>query len=214
MFRHHTAHTAGCNHARVALEFLLHVQNDTGQRTHIAAYRTRLHGLHGRAADGLLGACDIDARQLGRLHKQRFHRDLDTREDGTAQICAVLVDAVKGNRRADVHDDQRRAVLLDGRHRIDQSIHTDFTRVCVMIYDARGHIGADNHGLERKILADRIGQRIHHRRHNRRDDDCGGVLGLIALKVIILQNHHTNLVRSRRGIGRNTEGTAQFLSLK
>ena len=161
----------------------------------------------------MLGLCDIDARQLGCLHKQRFHGDLDAGEDGAAQVCAVFVNAVKGDGRADIYDDKRRAILFNRRHSIDQAVHADLTRIGIVVDDPGLDIPPHDHRAQGKILADCVDQRIHHRRHDRGNDHGLGLLWVISAEVIILQNRHANLVRGRGGVGRNTERAPQFAPL-
>ena len=208
---HHAPHAAGRDHARIAAQLLLDIRDHAGQRAHIAAHRARLHGLHGRFADGVLGPLNVHARQLGRLEEQRLHCDLEAREDRAALIRAVLVDRVKGGRSANVHNDERLAVFFHRTDCVDQTVRADLARVGVFVLNADIHIAPRDQRLHAQVFADRVDQRIHHRRHDRCDDHRAGLRAVDAVEVVILRDQHPQLVRGALGVGRDAERTAQLV---
>ena len=195
------------------MALLLDIRDNAGQRADIAAHRTGLHGLHGSLADGVLRALDVHARQLGGLEEQRFHRHLQTRENRAALIRAVLVDGIKGGRRADIYDDERLAVLANRRNRVDQSVRADLARVGIAVFNADIRIAACNDRLHKQILADGVDERVHHRRHYGRDNDRSRIRTGDIVEVIILRDQHAQLIRGALRIGGNVERAAQLVSV-
>ena len=156
---------------------------------------------------------NVHARQLGGLEEQRFHCHLQTRENRAALIRAVLVDGIKGGRRADIHDDERLAVLANRRNRVDQSVRADLARVGIAVFNADIRIAACNDRLHEQILADGVDERVHHRRHYGRDNDRSRIRTGDIVEVIILRNQHAQLIRGALGIGGNAERAAQLVSV-
>ena len=66
-------------------------------------------------ADRVLGLDDVDLDQLGGARRERLHGDLDAGRDRAAEVVALSADHVEVRGRAEVDDDDGRAVRLEAR---------------------------------------------------------------------------------------------------
>ena len=113
-----------------------------------------------------LRALQLDARQLRRALEKRLQRDADAGRDGAADVVALAGDGVEHRRRAEVDDDERRAVQLDGGDGVDDAVGADVARAVVEDADAGPHARVDDQGRHLEVAA----ADVLEDRRQRRDD--------------------------------------------
>ena len=153
---------------------------------------------------GLLGCGQLDARQLRPAQRQRAQRRRDTGGDRAAEELALAAVDVEAGRRAEVDDDARPPVLLEGGERVHEPVGADLAGVV----DGQRHPGArarpDDHRREVEVLVRHHAQHLGDDRHHRRDDHAVDV----AAERQILERHQPaehqrELVGRAVGIGRD-----------
>ena len=88
--------------------------------------------------------------RLGRLEIEGLGGDLDARGDGPAQVLALGRDGVERRRRAEIEDDDRAAVFLEGGDRGRDPVGPDLEGVLVEDGHARLEARADDAGRRRR----------------------------------------------------------------
>src|SRR5919199_4911538 len=99
--------------ARAAAQLLDHAPEDAVDQARVAVVEAGLDGRDGRSPDDLVRPLDADAREPRRARKQSVGRDGDAWRDDAAEVAPALLDDLEVRRRAEVHDDARRPVLVD-----------------------------------------------------------------------------------------------------
>ena len=151
-------------------KLLLHAVEQAVEHGCRTEHDAAAHGVARIFADGALRLVQADAGELGRAAGQRLERDLQAGADAAAAIDAVLVDGRDGRRRAHIHDEQRRAIVMDGRDGGDDEVAADLRGIVHADVQARADAGADNEAVLPRQLADGGAERIEHRRHDGGDD--------------------------------------------
>src|SRR5690606_1452499 len=113
------------------------------------------------------------------------------------EMVAPGVDEIERGGRAEIDDDERRPVFLDGRHRIDDAVGADFPRVFVADVEARLDSRPDDERLPADVgSAHRFDDR-HDGRHDGGDDDAFD--GFLPDAGVLEQIVHQDAVFIHRG---------------
>ncbi len=128
-----------------------------------------LHAVNRVLADHRLGPRDLDTGQLGGGLKECLQGDPDSGHDDPSQVFPFRRDAVKGGRRAEIHDDAGPVDFLVGCHGVDDSVGTHLPGVV----HQDGHAGLDprldEDRLQTKGLSAEFFEGLEQRRHDTRN---------------------------------------------
>ena len=198
----------------VALELLLHAGDDALDQPHVAEDHARLHGGDGRLADGGLGALQLDARQLRGALEQRLEGDADAGGDGAAHVVALAGDGVEYRGRAEVDDDQRRAVELDCGDGVDDAVGADVARAIVEDADAGAHAGIDDQRRHLEIAPADFLEDGRQGRHDAAEDGFVDVRGAQVLGLEEVEQQDRVLIDEVLHVGGDAPAGADLFAVE
>src|SRR3569833_511873 len=114
---------------------------------------------------------DIDAAQAGSTGKKSLSAQAKSGSDRSTKVLAFLRDYFELCSSAEIDDDARAAVALNGGDAVSDAIGAEFRRVV----DERGHTGLDagfnKKRFQMKVRLAYLAKGRVERRHNRCDED-------------------------------------------
>src|SRR5262245_16436563 len=129
----HLAHllreAARRHHPHVALELAAHACHEPVDEAGVPVDDARLDIGGGVAADGVLGAHDLDPRQPGSTRHQCLGGEHEPGRDGASDELASRVDDIEIGGGAKVHDDEGGAVDRHARDDVAHAVRANFVRV-------------------------------------------------------------------------------------
>ena len=155
--------------ARAAAQLLDHAPEDAVDESRVAVVEAGLNRGHGRGPDDLVRALDADAREPRRARKERVGRDRDARRDDAAEVAPALIDDLEVRRRAEVHDDAGRAVLVHRRHGVNDAVGPHVRGRVVEDGQPRVGLVADEERREVEVDLGHALQGVVELRHDRGD---------------------------------------------
>src|SRR5437588_2632381 len=161
------------DHPRLRAELLADPVDDPVHLTREAVDEPRAERGLGRLADHGRRLLEVDLDQPRGASEERLHRDLDPRRQDAADVLAGRGDDVEVRRRAEVDDDDRRAVALACGDRVRNPVRPDLARRVV----PQGDPGADPRpDDEERRLRPALRELLvlaHEPRHRRGEADAG-----------------------------------------
>ena len=108
--------------ARQGFSSLFSFADDVVHQSRKAEHDARLHIRRRVFSDSAAGRFDLHAGELCRSRNEGIHRTADAGRNRSADELALLVDGVERRRRAEIDDDEGRAVLLNGGDVVDDPV--------------------------------------------------------------------------------------------
>src|ERR1700678_1711841 len=131
--------SAAGNDARLGAEFGDDAIQDAVDQSDVAVVKAALQMADGVGADDLGGPFDVDAAQAGGAGKQRIGTQAEAGGDDAAEILPAGGNDLKFRRRAEVDDDRRAPVFLEGGDGVAQPVCPQLSGVV----DQNRHAGLD-----------------------------------------------------------------------
>src|ERR1700682_6372231 len=205
---------AGRNHPGVFSELFLDPRHHAFDLGGEGEDDPGLHAFRGRPADHVRRRLELDPLQPGRSLVERVDRNPHSGRDRTPEVIALFGDDVVGRGRAEVDDDQRPAVLLEGGHRRHDAVGADLLGIAIVDLRSVLDPGADHHRLFAEIAFDRLDQaavqgRDHAGHHHRLD-----AFGVDPLLLNQLHHQQAELIGHAVAPGREAPVVPQLVSLE
>ncbi len=146
----------------------------------------------------------LDAEQRGGAAVQRVEADLDAGKDRAAEVLALGRDRFERRRGAEVDDDRRAAVEVEGGDRVGDAVGADLLRVVVEDRHAGLHARLDDDRGEAEVALGHLAHRGGDARHRRAQRHAVDVLvEAEAVEAEELLHEQRELVRRALGRGRD-----------
>ena len=150
--------------------------------------------MDGVLADGLRGTFELDAVEHGCAAEERLAGDANPGGDGAAEVVAGVVDRIEDGGRAEIDDDDGRAVNAAGGDGIDDAVCAELAGVVVEDADARAEAVADDERLDTEELPADLLEGGDERGHIASDDAGVDLAGVDAADREQGHEHHAVLV--------------------
>jgi hypothetical protein len=134
----------------------------------------------------------LPTTERGRVNSTRrspggrgIRRDLHAGCDRATEELAFGRYDVDADRRPEVDDDRRRAVLVECREAIDDSVGANLFRVVDQERNPGAHTRFDQHMRHRRpVLVEHLPHLVQHRGHRRQPGRTGETLGVVADQAV------------------------------
>ena len=213
--RNDLAETARRNHLHIgAFHLLFDLLDDVFHQPRKPEHEPRLHIRDRILTDRACGFFDLDARKFRRTRNKRVHRPADPRRNDTADKFSVFVDDVEGRRRAEIDDNERRAVLSDRRNVVDDAVRAHLARVVHAQVVPRFQPCAHHERLNAEIIGAHMRNGIIERGNDGRNDRPADIRGRDPFDREHVDNRRAVLIARAFEFGRHAETDDELVPVK